>query len=167
MGRIVVREAVPEDTGLLASFNRRMALETEGKELEPERALRGARAVFEDPTRGVYLVAEEGGRAVGACLVTREWSDWRDAEYWWLQSVFVVPEMRGRGVFRALYDDVLERARFAAACGLRLYVEHDNTRAQAVYRAVGMSASHYRFFELDLELARPEPGAAGREERHR
>ena len=107
-------------------------------------------------------MAEEGGRAVGACLVTREWSDWRDAEYWWLQSVFVVPEMRGRGVFRALYGDVLERARCEGACGLRLYVEHENARAQAVYRAVGMSASHYRFFELDLELTRPAPGAAGR-----
>lgn len=162
MAAIVVREAASRDAELLASFNRRMALETEQKELDPERALRGVRGVFEDPARGTYFVAEAGARPVGACLVTREWSDWRDGEFWWLQSVFVLPELRGRGVFRALYDVVLARARASTrVCGLRLYVEQENARAQAVYAAVGMHASHYRFFEIDFVLGEAEPGDAG------
>lgn len=161
MGPIVVREATAADAELLADCNRRMARETEARELDPARALRGVRAVFEEPTRGAYFVAEAGGEALGACLVTREWSDWRDGEFWWLQSVYVVPESRGRGVFRALWDHVHARAIAAGACGVRLYVERENARAQAVYRAVGMRESHYRFFEIDFVLGAP-PEAPGR-----
>lgn len=162
MGPIVVREATAGDAERLADCNRRMARETEGRELDPARALRGVRAVLEVPTRGAYFVAEAGGEALGTCLVTREWSDWRDGEFWWLQSVFVLPELRGRGVFRALYDVVLARARASTrVCGLRLYVEQENARAQAVYAAVGMHASHYRFFEIDFVLGEAEPGDAG------
>lgn len=157
MQPIVVREAGAADAELLASFNLRMALETEGKALDEQRLLRGVRGVLEQPARGTYFVAERGRRAVGGCLVTREWSDWRDGDFWWFQSVFVLPEARGHGVFRALYDHVHAAARARGdVCGLRLYVEQENRRAQAVYEAVGMRASHYRFYELDFVLGEPQ-----------
>lgn len=153
MDQVVVRGAVVADAELVAAFNARMARETEAKELDPERLLRGVRAVFERPERGRYFVAERDGRGVGCCLITPEWSDWRAAEFWWLQSVYVLPEERGRGVFRALYDHVLGAARARGdVCGLRLYVEHENRRAQAVYEAVGMPESHYRLHEIDFFL---------------
>jgi len=161
MSGIVVRKARIEDVGLLVSFNQRLGHETEGKELEPARLEAGVRAVLDDPSRGTYFVVDEEGRSVGGCLITREWSDWRAADFWWLQSVFVLPEARGRGVFRALYERVLASAREdPAVCGLRLYVERENERAQAVYRVLGMKESQYRLLEIDFvlgEAAAPTP----------
>lgn len=130
-----------------------MALETEGKALDPETTLLGTRAVLEDPAKGFYLVAEHEGRFVGQLLVTFEWSDWRNGTFWWIQSVYVVPEARRTGVYRALHGFVLEKARAEKdVCGVRLYVEKQNERAQATYRAMGMSAAHYDIYEIDFVL---------------
>jgi len=136
---------------VIAAFNLAMARETEDKALDPERLAAGVRAVFEDPARGDYAVAELGGRVVGCLLLTREWSDWRDGTFWWIQSVYVAPEARGRGVFRALWEHVAAQARATpGVCGLRLYVERANERARSVYEAVGMRRSHYEMFEVDF-----------------
>ncbi|MHC4472402.1 MAG: GNAT family N-acetyltransferase [Planctomycetota bacterium] len=148
-----VRRAEVEDAERIAEFNRAMARETEGKDLEVGRLRAGVEAPFAEPRRGLYYVAESDGRIVGSLLITYEWSDWRNGDFWWIQSVYVEPESRRCGVFRALYEHVEERARSRDdVCGLRLYVERDNERAQAVYRAVGMTESVYRLFEVDLVL---------------
>jgi GNAT superfamily N-acetyltransferase len=145
---ITVRPAVPGDAGTLVEFNREMALETEGKELDPDHLRSGVDALFAEPHRGAYRVAEIDGRVVGGLMLTYEWSDWRNADFWWIQSVYVRPEHRRRGVFRALYASVGAEAREAErVCGLRLYVERENEAAQQVYRAVGMRESVYRLFE--------------------
>ncbi|HEY6940658.1 GNAT family N-acetyltransferase [Dokdonella sp.] len=149
-----VREAVVGDLAFLADCNAAMALETERKRLDRGVLERGIAGVFADRRRGFYLVCEDADAALGCLLVTYEWSDWRNGDWWWLQSVYVVPGARRRGVFRALYDAVRERlATDAAAIGLRLYVERDNARAQATYAALGMSETAYRLYEL--------PGAGG------
>jgi GNAT superfamily N-acetyltransferase len=155
---VVVRAAGPADVETLAAFNRAMAAETEGKELDLARLRAGTEAVFADPARGRYVLAEraaEGGRAtpVGCLLLTYEWSDWRNGVFWWIQSVYVDPAARGTGVFRRLYEHVHELARATpGVCGLRLYVERENELAQCVYRAVGMAESPYRLFEVDFVL---------------
>jgi ribosomal protein S18 acetylase RimI-like enzyme len=103
--------------------------------------------LLENRAPGRYWVAEDDGRVVGQLLITYEWSDWRNRMVWWIQSVHVAEAARKRGVFRALYEHTRQEARAAGAGGLRLYVDTTNTRAQAVYRAMGMNGEHYRVFE--------------------
>ena len=154
-----IRPAYPREIATLVEFNRAMARETEGRELEEARLRAGVEAVFGEPGRGTYHMALAGEEPVGALLITHEWSDWRNGVFWWIQSVYVVPSARRQGVFRRLYEHVLERARAnPEVCGLRLYVDHENRRAQEVYAKLGMHAARYRFFELDFVLAH-EPSA--------
>jgi len=130
-----------------------MAWETEGKGLDPETTWLGTKAVLEDAAKGFYLIAEREGLFVGQLLVTFEWSDWRNGTFWWIQSVYVVPEARRTGVYRALHAFVLEKARAEKnVCGVRLYVEKQNERAQATYHAMGMSDAHYDIYEIDFVL---------------
>jgi GNAT superfamily N-acetyltransferase len=113
--------------------------------------------VLADPQRGFYLVAEQAANAVGCLLVTREWSDWRNGDWWWLQSVYVTPAARRTGVFRALHAEVARRARTTeGVVGLRLYVERDNHAAQATYAALGLVETHYRLLERAGGLRGPE-----------
>lgn len=147
MERPRIRPATARDAATLARWNRAMAMETEDKSLDPERTLRGVQGVFDDPRRGFYLVAEREGVPVGGLLVTYEWSDWRNGDFWWIQSVYVEAEARRTGVFRALYDEVIRRARAAGAVGVRLYVERANRVAQSTYAALGMRSSDYLMFE--------------------
>lgn len=145
-----VRPAAPDDASILADFNRAMADETEGLSLDPATVLAGVRAGLADPGKARYFVAERSGEVVGCCMITREWSDWRNGDLWWLQSVYVAPRARRQGVFRALHAEVVRRARAAGAVALRLYVERDNTHAKATYAALGMRATHYEVMEQPL-----------------
>jgi ribosomal protein S18 acetylase RimI-like enzyme len=143
-----VRQAAPADAPVLIEFNCAMALETERKELLPEVIGAGVRALLANPAAGFYVVAEAEGRTVGALLVTKEWSDWRNGTFWWIQSVYVRPEFRRQGVYKTLYRHVQQLAsNDSGVCGFRLYVERQNTRAQATYRSLGMKETHYRVFE--------------------
>lgn len=152
-----MRPARREDAERIAAFQVAMARETEDLELDPARVGSGVEHALADERRGRYFVAEEGGRVVGSLLVTREWSDWRDGWFWWIQSVYTAPEARGHGAYRALHEAVLAEARQAAdVLGVRLYVDLDNRPAQAVYEHLGMAATRYRLYEL--ELAREEKG---------
>ena len=148
-----IRAAVPADLDALVAWNAAMAWETEQKKLDPVILARGVSGVFEQPQRGFYLVAERAGEAVGSLLVTREWSDWRCGDFWWIQSVYVIPAARRGGVFRALYAAVEQRAVAAGAVGLRLYVETENRHAQATYEGLGMQRCHYFMYEMPLPAA--------------
>jgi ribosomal protein S18 acetylase RimI-like enzyme len=146
-----VRTAIPADAATIAAMNLAMAAETEGRSLPADRLAAGVRAVFDDPAKGRYFVAEAGGRVVGCLLLTTEWSDWRNGTFLWIQSVYVAPEARRRGVYRAMHAEVLRLARAAAGvCGVRLYVEAENGTAQAVYEAMGMVRTSYRLYETDF-----------------
>lgn len=143
-----VRQATRADAPILIEFNCAMALETERKELLPEVIGAGVRALLANPAAGFYVVAEAEGRTVGALLVTKEWSDWRNGTFWWIQSVYVRPELRRQGVYKALYRHVKEMAaKDPGVCGFRLYVERENTRAQSTYTSLGMQETSYRVFE--------------------
>jgi GNAT superfamily N-acetyltransferase len=129
-----------------------MAQETEDKPLDLDLVTAGVRHLFDDEARGFYLIAEREGAAVGQLMVTFEWSDWRDGVFWWIQSVFVAKEHRRTGVYRALYDAVVDRAKQSGdVCGIRLYVERDNEIAQQTYADLGMHETHYRMYEVELE----------------
>jgi GNAT superfamily N-acetyltransferase len=111
---------------------------------------RGVSAVFSDDKKGFYVVAEDDGRIAGGLMVTYEWSDWRNGWFWWIQRVYVVPESRGKSVYRRLYEFVRQlAAERGNVCGFRLYVEHDNERAQRVYEKLGMEKSHYLMYEQE------------------
>ena len=142
------RVAVAGDAATLAGFNRAMALETEAKTLPAEKLLPGVEAVLRDPLHGFYVVADTGRDIAGALLVTYEWSDWRNGRLWWIQSVYVRPAHRRRGIYRMLHEFVRARARAAGdVVGLRLYVERENAAAQHTYAALGMTETPYRIYE--------------------
>jgi GNAT superfamily N-acetyltransferase len=145
---ISVRLARPADAAGIAESQVLMARETEGLELDAPTVARGVQAVFADPAKGTYYVAEEGAKVIGCLLVTPEWSDWRSATIWWIQSVYVAADARGRGAYRALYEHVkAEVTRRPDLCGLRLYVDLRNARARRVYEALGMTGEHYQVYE--------------------
>ena len=152
---ITIRIATRDDIAHIASWNSAMAWETERKTLEPAVIERGVTAVFDEPRRGFYLVAERAGEPVGCLLVTYEWSDWRAGDFWWIQSVYVVESARREGVFRLLYEAVKQRAQDAGAVGLRLYVETENDRAQRTYAGLGMERCHYYMYEAEFAPTSP------------
>ena len=143
-----IRLAEKDDIHALVGFNQAMALETEGKTLEASVLEPGVAAVFEDANKGFYVVADDGGLAVGGLLITYEWRDWRNRWFWWIQSVYILPEFRGRSIYRQMYAFVKQLARArGGVCGFRLYVEKANVHAQKVYEQLGMRESHYLAYE--------------------
>lgn len=142
-----VRPATTADLDFLVSGNLEMALETENLRLDPDTVRTAVRALLDGRQAGRYWVAEVDDEPAGQLLVTFEWSDWRNRMIWWIQSVYTTPAARRHGVYRALYAHVRQEAQAAGACGLRLYVDTRNTRAQQVYASLGMNGDHYRVFE--------------------
>jgi GNAT superfamily N-acetyltransferase len=145
-----IRNATRDDIALLVDCNIAMAWESEKKKLDPDVLARGVVAVFDHPERGFYIVAERDGNAVGCLLITHEWSDWRNGGWWWIQSVYVVPDARRSGVFTAMYRHIEARARKSeGVIGLRLYVEKENVGAQATYAALGMEPAYYHLYQTN------------------
>jgi GNAT superfamily N-acetyltransferase len=146
-----IREAALSDAEVIAAFNLQLADESEGLRLEPATVRAGVAAELTDPTKGIYYVAEVEGAVIGQLMITYEWSDWRNGNIWWIQSVYVKPELRRAGVFRALFNHVRILAqRRKDVCSLRLYVHAENARARQSYERLGMSRTHYEIFELDM-----------------
>jgi len=146
--RLHIRRATGRDAADLIAFNRAMALETERKDLWPHVIGAGVRNLLRRPDSGFYSVAELGGEVIGALMVTKEWSDWRNGDFWWIQSVYVRPDQRRRGVYRRMYAHLRKLANASrAVVGFRLYVEQNNRRAQSTYRASSMERTHYLVYE--------------------
>lgn len=157
--RLIVRLARIEDAATIASFSAAMALETEGRHLDRDRLHDGTIALLNSPDRGFFMVAEleqaDDRQLVGQLMITFEWSDWRNGAFWWIQSVYVAPAWRKQSVFRRMHQTVMATAKTNPnVCGIRLYVEENNSVAQAVYRKVGLTPSSYAVFETDFVLAR-------------
>jgi ribosomal protein S18 acetylase RimI-like enzyme len=157
-----VRLARPEDAATIASFSAALALETEGRRLDLDRLHLGTIALIETPARGFFIVAEldQGDRRqlLGQLMITYEWSDWRNGVFWWVQSVYVAPDWRRRGVYRAMHDYTMTQAQAdPQVCGVRLYVEQENRTAQIVYQRVGLALSCYTVYEQDFVLTRHHP----------
>ncbi len=150
-GEVTIRRAASGDAEALAGFNVAMAWETEHKHLDRVTVVRGVRAVLTNPEHGFYVVAIVEDEAVASLLVTYEWSDWRCGLFWWIQSVYVQPPCRRRGIFRRLHTFVRDEAsRTPEVCGLRLYVDDANHAAQQVYTVLGMRRTPYLLYEQPL-----------------
>lgn len=151
---ILVRRAEADDADAIAQFNIAMAWETEQKHLDPPTIAHGVRAVLDNGEYGFYLVATCYDEVAGSLLVTFEWSDWRCGLFWWIQSLYVRPGFRRRGVLKALHQFLsAEASQEPNVCGVRLYVEQSNSIAQSAYAALGMRKTGYEIYETLL----PEP----------
>lgn len=154
MVEYAIRQANIADAPVIAQYNINMAKETENLELDPETILKGCEAIlerddeasFSGNPRGFYLVAVDDTSIIGQLMITYEWSDWRNSQIWWIQSVYVVPEHRGKGVFKSLYTHVRRMCEENKGIGLRLYADNGNTNAQKTYSKLGMT-THYSVFE--------------------
>ena len=150
-GEISIRGGTETDIEVLAEFNMAMALETEQKVLDPQVIRSGVAALFEDPQLGFYTLVVVDDEVAGALMITTEWSDWRNGLFWWIQSVYVKPEFRRAGVFSRLYEHIrAQAANRPDVCGLRLYVEKENRRAQQTYLKMGMVETVYRLYEEEF-----------------
>ncbi|MBN2639366.1 MAG: GNAT family N-acetyltransferase [Bacteroidales bacterium] len=145
---IQIRTANEEDHEVIAKFQVLMAKETEDLELNQHQVQTGVLSVMRDPEKGKYYVAVSEGKIIASLLITYEWSDWRSKWVWWMQSVYVLPEMRRQGIFQKMYHHIKEWAQKEDEVGgLRLYVDKTNSRAMQVYSRLGMDGDHYRVFE--------------------
>jgi len=144
---ILTRKATPSDASPIIDFQLKMAWETEQMTLRHETVTKGVNAVFLDPSRGQYYVADADGQVVASLLITYEWSDWRNCNVWWFQSVYVLPDFRRQGIFRRMYTFIKDQAIEQGIAGLRLYVETRNIRARKTYESLGMNSEHYSFYE--------------------
>jgi GNAT superfamily N-acetyltransferase len=154
-----IRLAKPEDAMRIASFSAAMALETEDRRLDLDRLHDGTFALLTSPERGFFMVAEleqAGDRQLlGQLMITYEWSDWRNGAFWWIQSVYVDPAWRRKGIYRRMHDTIVAIGKTDnKMCGIRLYVARDNRAAQTVYRRVGLAPSMYDVYEDDFVLGR-------------
>ena len=147
MSEILIRAARREDWPVIAEYNCRLAWESEQKRLDPAKIEPGVQAVLNDPTKGRYFVAETQGRVIGQLMVTWEWSDWRNGQIWWLQSVYVAAEFRQQGVFRQLFEHLVALGQAEQVLGVRLYVEEHNARAQQTYEKLGLNQAGYHVME--------------------
>ncbi|HWN06753.1 MAG TPA: GNAT family N-acetyltransferase [Steroidobacteraceae bacterium] len=143
-----IRDATPADLPFIVAANAALASETEGQVLDPAVLQAGVQAVLADDRLGCYYLAESDGHVVGQLMTTFEWSDWRNGQFLWIQSVYVMPDNRGDGVFRALFEHLARIAREdPRVCGIRLYVDRGNHKAQSVYGRLGMHRSNYGVME--------------------
>ena len=145
---ISIRKANFVYTEIFTTFNSHMAWETEGRRLDPLILVQGVSKLLENPSRGFYLLAEVEGIIVGQCMITYEWSDWRNGWVWWIQSVFVKPGFRSLGIYKKLYEHIKDIVlKSQNIRGIRLYVDKRNVRAQQVYEKLGMNCDHYTTYE--------------------
>lgn len=145
---IKIRVAEIEDMETIAGFQLAMAKETENILLDANTVNCGVHKIFKDETAGKYFVAEKDNKVIASMLTLYEWSDWRNGQVIWIHSVYVVPQHRKEGVFKAMYTHlktiVEQNEDFK---GLRLFVDKTNTAARKVYEALGMNGEHYALYE--------------------
>ncbi len=146
----IIAKGQIEDIDIIAQFQVDMAMESEGTLLDIDTVTKGVAAAMADESKGCYYVAKVDGKTVGSLMLTREWSDWNNGWYWWIQSVYVAPEYRRQGIYKSIYHTVCADAKQQNVAQVRLYVDKTNTRGQKVYASLGMHESHYLIYETVL-----------------
>ena len=144
---LTITRGKASDIDAIVRFQADMAMESEGTRLDMDRLTLGVSSAINDEQKGIYLVARANGTPIGSLMLTREWSDWNNQWYWWIQSVYVMPEYRNQGIYRALYTTLKDMARENGVSQIRLYADKSNVSAQHVYKRLGMHESHYLMFE--------------------
>lgn len=147
---MIIRMAVEDDAWVLADHNVMMARESENVDIDVKTTLLGIKSVLADMSKGFYLVAEEEGEIIGQLMITFEWSDWRDKNIWWIQSVYIVKDWRKKYVFQQMLDEVYQLGRLQEVDIFRLYVYADNFGAIAAYKRLKMKQMKYLVFEKNF-----------------
>lgn len=147
MTKILIRTATEQDLETMVQFMISMAMETESLKLEAKILRPGIKAALADEQKGIYYIAELDGKVAGSLMTTFEWSDWRNAWVLWVQSVYTHPDFRGKGIYNALYQNLIKKVEAGEYAGIRLYVDKTNVNAQKVYEKLGMNGEHYHFYE--------------------
>jgi ribosomal protein S18 acetylase RimI-like enzyme len=148
----VVSRGEVSDIDTIVQFQADMAMESEGCVLDKEKVIKGVTAAMLDDSKGIYWVAKYEGRIIGSLMITREWSDWNNEWYWWIQSVYVTPAYRKQGVYKAMYQKVKDAAKENNVSQIRLYADKTNLSAQKAYQSLGMHESHYLMFEEEIGI---------------
>jgi len=150
-GKLIIRQASAADISQIVAFQIGMAQETENKALDPQVVEEGVRVLLHQPGKGQYFLAVIESRVVGSLLIKYEWSDWRNASFWWIHGVYVEPTSRRQGVYSAMHNHIMRLAKSdPAVCGVRLYVDRDNKAARSTYNRLGMSKSRYDMYEVSF-----------------
>ncbi len=145
-----IRLGTKEDIPFIVEFNKAMAIETEEKDLNSLTLTKGVTGLFNNSNNGFYLIAEKNNMPCGQLMITKEWSDWRNGTFWWIQSVYIHPDHRKEGIYKMLHNEVRRLANLEEnICGIRLYVDQENKNAKKVYNAMGMVETDYQLFEED------------------
>ncbi|HDR88279.1 MAG TPA: GNAT family N-acetyltransferase [Bacteroidetes bacterium] len=145
---LLIRKASPDEYAIIADFQIRLARETENMDLDLSTVEKGVKAALADRSKGQYYVAETGGKIIASMMITTEWSDWRNGNVWWIQSVYILPQFRGNRVFSHMYAFLKKQVvEYSDVLGLRLYVDRHNHHARRVYEALGMNGQHYTTYE--------------------
>ncbi|HDJ34267.1 MAG TPA: GNAT family N-acetyltransferase [Bacteroidetes bacterium] len=145
---LLIRKATPDEYSIIVDFQINMAQETENLALDPDTVEKGVKAALADRSKGLYYVAETGGKVIASMMITTEWSDWRNGNVWWIQSVYILPEFRGHRIFSRMYAFLKKKVEEdPGVLGLRLYVDRRNHHARRVYEALCMNGQHYTTYE--------------------
>ena len=144
---LTITQGKASDIDTIVRFQADMAMESEGTMLDMDRLTLGVSSAINDEQKGIYLVARANDTPIGSLMLTREWSDWNNQWYWWIQSVYVMPEYRKKGVYKAMYATLKDIAQENGVSQIRLYADKTNLSAQQVYQRLGMRESHYLMFE--------------------
>jgi ribosomal protein S18 acetylase RimI-like enzyme len=151
MTDITIRKGLPKDNLAISKFQEKMALETENMILASDIVIKGVISVLESEDKGFYLVALKNEVIIGSLLITYEWSDWRNGWFYWIQSVYVDASFRRQGVYKTMYGKILEICNTSTnCCGIRLYVEQENTVAINTYKNLGMEKTNYHMYETAI-----------------
>lgn len=149
MNSINIRKATKQDAQYIVDCQIKMAHETENLILERVTVEKGVGHILMDSPLGYYLLAEDDKKnLLGVMMVLFEWSDWRNGKVFWIHSLYVKPDFRKQGIFKAFYAHLKNIVESSAEFkGIRLYVEKSNLNAQKAYQASGMTNEHYELFE--------------------
>lgn len=149
---LTITQGKASDIDAIVRFQADMAMESEGTMLDMDRLTLGVSSAINDEQKGIYLVARANDTPIGSLMLTREWSDWNNQWYWWIQSVYVMPEYRKKGVYKAMYATLKDMAQENGVSQIRLYADRTNLSAQQVYQRLGMRESHYLMFEETISI---------------
>ena len=149
---LTITQGKASDIDTIVRFQADMAMESEGTMLDMDRLTLGVSSAINDEQKGIYLVARANDTPIGSLMLTREWSDWNNQWYWWIQSVYVMPEYRKKGVYKAMYATLKDMAQEKGVSQIRLYADRTNLSAQQVYQRLGMRESHYLMFEETIAI---------------
>jgi len=145
---IKIRKATISDLPVIVDFMLKMAKETEDIILSSAILSPGIESGLKNSNKAEYFIAEIDGKIAGSLMITKEWSDWRNAWVLWIQSVYTVKKYRRMGVYKALYNFIEKKVEKSQEyCGIRLYVDSTNRTAIKVYNKLGMNGNHYKLFE--------------------